>query len=177
MDFRPPIRALLLTLTVFGCAHGVTEDMPRGGSVEDSAEIVILRNRNLGLDISTKALLDRRVIAQLRTGEYIRFWASPGHHSLGIRVFGGRDALIHWMKFEQGETYYFVISPWALGMEIEQWPADRAQASMVNYRELAVESELEPEAKSQVEAEVESEREGADLHPGPAPGSRPNEPR
>ncbi len=139
MDFRPPIRALLLTLTVFGCAHGVTEDMPRGGSVEDSAEIVILRNRNLGLDISTKALLDRRVIAQLRTGEYIRFWASPGHHSLGIRVFGGRDALIHWMKFEQGETYYFVISPNSTGIEIESWPAGRAQEAIATYRRLGAE--------------------------------------
>ncbi len=46
------------------------------------------------------------------------------------------------LAFQKGESYYFVISEnWVemSGMEIEQWPADRAQQLMAKYRRLEVE--------------------------------------
>ncbi len=132
------IATLSLLLTVFGCA-GITESMPRGGSAADSAQVVILRNRNIfGSGRAAAVMLDEKVIAKLAVGQYIQFWVPPGPHSLATTGFGIGDSSVA-AEFRLGESYYFVISPSMGGMEIEPWPAHRARESMEGYRRLGAE--------------------------------------
>ncbi len=138
MTLRHPIATLSLLLTVFGCA-GITESMPRGGSAADSAQVVILRNRNMfGSGRAAVVMLDEKVIAKLSVGQYIQFWVPPGRHSVRTTGFAMGDSSVA-AEFQLGESYYFVISPSREGMEIEPWPAHRARESMTKYRRLKAE--------------------------------------
>ena len=135
---RYPIAILPLLLVVFGCA-GITEFMPRGGSAADSAQVVILRNRNvIASGRAAVVMLDEKVIAKLAIGQYIQFWVPPGPHSVRTTGFAMGDSSVA-AEFRLGESYYFVISPSMEGMEIEPWPAHRARESMTQYRRLKAE--------------------------------------
>ncbi len=135
---RYPIAILALLLVFFGCA-GITEFMPRGGSAADSAQVVILRNRNIfGSGRAAVVMLDDKVIAKLAVAQYIQFWVPPGPHSVRTTGFGMGDSSVA-AEFRLGESYYFVISPGMEGMEIEPWPAARARESMGVYRRLGAE--------------------------------------
>ncbi len=138
MTLRDRVAILSLLLSVVGCA-GVTEFMPRGGSAADSAQVVILRNRNMfGSGRAVVVMLDEKVIAKLAVGQYIQFWVPPGRHSVRTTGFGMGDSSVA-AEFRLGESYYFVISPSMEGMEIEPWPAHRARESMKEYRRLEAE--------------------------------------
>ena len=138
MTLRHPIATLSLLLAVFGCA-GITEFMPHGGSAAESAQVVILRNRNvIGSGRAAVVMLDEKVIAKLAVGQYIQFWVPPGPHSVRTTGFAMGDSSVA-AEFRLGESYYFVISPSMEGMEIEPWPAHRARESMEEYRRLEVE--------------------------------------
>ncbi len=147
MTLRHPIATLSLLLTVFGCA-GVTEYMPRGGSAADSAQVVILRNRNpFGSLVPSVVMFDEKAIAKLRVGQYIQFWVPPGRHSVRTTGYAMGDSSVA-LEFQLGESYYFVISPVSMGspgrrmgggLEVEPWPADRARESMEKYRRLEAE--------------------------------------
>ncbi len=138
MTLRHPIATLSLLLTVFGCA-GITEFMPRGGSAANSAQVAILRNRNMfGSGRASVVMLDEKVIAKLAVGQYIQFWVPPGPHSVRTTGFAMGDSSVA-AEFRLGESYYFVISPSMEGMEIEPWPAQRARESMTKYRRLKAE--------------------------------------
>ncbi len=135
---RYPIAILALLLVFFGCA-GITEFMPRGGSAADSAQVVILRNRNMfGSGRAVTVMLDEKVIAKLAVGQYIQFWVPPGRHIVRTTGFAIGDSSVA-AEFRLGESYYFVISPNMEGMEIEPWPAHRARESMTKYRRLKAE--------------------------------------
>ncbi len=135
---RYPIAILALLLVFFGCA-GITEFMPRGGSAADSAQVVILRNRNMfGSGRAVAVMLDEKVIAKLAVGQYIQFWVPPGRHIVRTTGFAIGDSSVA-AEFRLGESYYFVISPSREGMEIEAWPAHRALKSIEGYGRLEVE--------------------------------------
>jgi len=113
--------------------------MPRGGSAGDSAQIVILRNRNMfGSGRAVEVMLDDKAIAKLAVGQYIQFWVPPGLHSVRTTGFAIGESSVS-AELRLGESYYFVISPSADGMEIEPWPAHRARESMEVYQRLEAE--------------------------------------
>jgi len=106
-----------VALALVACAHGKTEHFPSPADPSEAAEVYIIRNNNLmGWGFSLKVVFDDRIIARLRTGEHIHFFAKPGFHSLGISEPTQTVAL------EKGQIYYFLISAdyTQFGFEIER---------------------------------------------------------
>ena len=115
---------MALATVLFSCAHGKTEHFPQAGDFEKSAEVIVMRDDSLyGLGFSLDVLLDNTVIAKLRSGEYVSFWVDPGVHTVGIS-----QSLVS-MAFEQGRTYYFLISAdqSEFGFEIDPITEGRAR--------------------------------------------------
>ncbi len=95
----------ILTLLVFSCAHGKTDDFPTVADPADAAQGYVIRDNNLmGWGFSLKVALDESIIARLRSGEYVSFYVKPGFHSVGIT----KPTLT--VPFAKGEKYYFLIS-------------------------------------------------------------------
>ncbi len=95
----------LLTLLLLSCAHGKTDSFPTLDNPSANAQVYVIRDSNLmGWGFSLKVALDDSIIAGLRSGEYILFYVKPGFHSLGVS-----EPTIT-VPFEQGNTYYFLIS-------------------------------------------------------------------
>ena len=84
----PAIKICSLLLAISACAGGITEHMPRGGTQLDSAQVVVLRNRNyFGSGNAVEVWLNGKTIAKLRIGQYIQFWVPPGTHLLGVAAW------------------------------------------------------------------------------------------
>ena len=95
----------LLMAILLACAHGKTDSFPTLEDPADNAQVYVIRDNNLmGWGFSLKVVLDDSIIARLRSGEYISFFVKPGFHSLGVS-----EPTIT-TPFEQGKTYYFLIS-------------------------------------------------------------------
>jgi len=96
---------LLLMLLLLACAHGKTDSFPTLDDPAANAQVYVIRDNNLmGWGFSLKVALDESIIAGLRSGEYIVFYVKPGFHSLGVSKSNVS------FPFEQGNTYYFLIS-------------------------------------------------------------------
>ena len=96
---------ILLTLILFSCAHGKTDNFPVLANTADAARVYIIRDNNfIGLGFSLKVALDNAIIARLRSGEYVSFYVEAGFHSVGI----SEPPLS--TPFAKGETYYFLIA-------------------------------------------------------------------
>ena len=94
----------ILTLLLFSCAHGKTDDFPTVADTTDAAQVYVIRDDNLmGWGFSLKVALDQSIIARLRSGEYVFFYVTPGFHSVGI----SKPSLT--VPFAKGEKYYFLI--------------------------------------------------------------------
>ncbi len=94
----------ILTLLLFSCAHGKTDDFPTVADTADAAQVYVIRDNNLmGWGFSLKVALDESIIARLRSGEYVSFYVKPGFHSVGIT----KPTLT--VPFAKGEKYYFLI--------------------------------------------------------------------
>lgn len=98
------VMLVALAMMLVSCSHGRTVYYPQPGDVENTCEVMILRDSNFyGLGLSLEVLLDDTVIAGVRSGEYMIFNVHPGMHALGIR-----QSIVS-MAFEKGRTYYFCI--------------------------------------------------------------------
>jgi len=107
----------LLVLLLISCAHGKTSSFPAIDDPSANAQVYIIRDNNfLGWGFSLKVALDDKIIASLRSGEYISFYVKPGFHSLGI----SEPSIT--VPFEKGEKYYFLISAdyTSFGFELER---------------------------------------------------------
>ncbi len=123
----------LLAFTLYSCAHGKTDVFPAGGTVTDSAKVVVIRSDELvGWGFSQKVILDGEVIVGLKAGEYVTFFLEPGFHTLGV----GEDAIT--MPFRQGQTHYFLIrvSYSSFGFDFNRVDEQRARYWMARAKSL-----------------------------------------
>lgn len=100
--------SLLSCIMIFGCTRNIPEGpLPQATIQRDAAEIYVLRSTDgvfwalMPLNIT----FDGYIIAQLGTGEYVRFTANYGFHDIGIS-----DQTIQF-PFERNKTYYFIAAP------------------------------------------------------------------
>ena len=101
-------RHLLIGSTVLlgACAARVTPHLPPLRPLDETAQIVVIRNRNLfGSAVRVSVLLDGFEVAQIHTGQYIEFSVDAGVHSVGTRSTPLS------ISFEKGQRYYFLITP------------------------------------------------------------------
>jgi hypothetical protein len=96
---------LLPTVLLLSCAHGKTDSFPTLEDPADNARVFVIRDNNLmGWGFSLKVALDDKIIARLRSGEYVAFYVKPGFHSLGV----SEPSVT--VPFDKGKKYYFLIS-------------------------------------------------------------------
>lgn len=107
---------IMLVFFLAACTSGKTEFFPSQGYSPDAAEVTVIRERRMfGLGFSMKVLLDDRVIARLKAGQYVTFYVNPGVHTVGIPNSNLTVAL------ERGRKHYFAIQTDSsqFGFEIE----------------------------------------------------------
>ena len=102
------VRRFVIGSIVFslGCAGRTVQNFPSLRPLDASAQVVVIRNRNLfGSAVRISVLLDGFEIAKIRTGQFIEFSVDPGPHSVGTRSTPLS------ITFEKGQRYYFLITP------------------------------------------------------------------
>jgi hypothetical protein len=94
-----------LALISMACSHGKTEHFPDLAQSAETAEIIIIRNNNLlGWGFSVNVFYDDMLIANLRAGEHLSFFVTPGFHTVGTS-----DTQIT-IPLNAGQKHYFLIS-------------------------------------------------------------------
>lgn len=119
---------VMLALFLAACASGKTELFPSRGYSADAAEVTVIREKQMfGLGFSMKVVLDGEVIARLKAGQYVTFYAEPGVHTIGIP-----DSSVS-APLETGGKHYFLIKADSsqFGFEIERISNGKAQ-SLIN---------------------------------------------
>ncbi len=122
---------IMLVFVLAACTSGKTEFFPSQGYSEDVAEVTVIRERRMfGMGFSMQVLLDGDVIARLKAGQHVTFFADPGVHTIGIPDSSISAAL------ERGRKHYFVISTDSsqFGFEIERISERKAENLMANSR-------------------------------------------
>ena len=90
---------------MIACSHGKTEHFPDLGQSDETAEIFIIRNNNLlGWGFSVKVFYDEMMIANLRAGEHLSFFVTPGFHKVGT---SDKEITV---PLNAGQKHYFLIS-------------------------------------------------------------------
>jgi hypothetical protein len=103
--------AILLT----SCSHGITHRFSKDKKLTNPAEIIIVRNKNLGCGgQSTTIFLDGMDIARLRIGEYVSVLVDPGVHYIRAKPFLGSGREFSY-NFEEGKKHYLLISLFDMG--------------------------------------------------------------
>ena len=114
-----------LVLISTACSHGKTEHFPNRAQSAETAEIIIIRNNNLlGWGFSVKVFYDEMMIANLRAGEHISFFVTPGFHTVGTS-----DDQIK-VPLNAGQKHYFLISAdySQFGFEISRISSEKGQS-------------------------------------------------
>ena len=125
---------VLLIMIVFilvACTSGKTEFFPSQGYSADVAEVTVIRKRRMfGMGFSMQVLLDGEVIARLKAGQHVTFYAPPGVHNIGIPDSSVSAAL------ERGRKHFFMISTEStqFGFEIQRISERNADKLMANSR-------------------------------------------
>ena len=117
----------MLAFLVVACSSGKTELFPSQGYSADVAEVTIIRKkRMIGLGFAIKVNLDGEVIARLKAGQYVTFFADPGFRTIGIPDSNITAALA------RGRKHFFVIKTDSsqFGFEIERISARKAASWM-----------------------------------------------
>ena len=125
------LSAIILTFLVVACTSGKTEFFPSQGYSADVAEVTVIRKKRMfGMGFSIQVLLDGEVIARLKAGQHLTFYAAPGVHTIGIPDFSISAAL------DLGRKHYFVISTDSsqFGFEIERISERKAEAWMAKSK-------------------------------------------
>jgi len=120
---------LLIMLAFFlaACTSGKTEFFPSRGYSADAAEVIVIREERIfGFGFSMDVLLDGKVIARLKAGQYVTFFVNPGVHKIGIP-----QSTITVM-LERAKKHYFAIKTdsSAFGFEIERISENKATSWM-----------------------------------------------
>ena len=127
-------RYVLLIMIAFllaACTSGKTEFFPSRGYSADAAEVTVIRQRRMwGMGFSMKVLLDGKVIARLKAGQYVSFYTAAGVRTIAIPDSSARAAL------EAGGKHYFLIKTDSsqFGFEIERIGEKKATQMMAQSR-------------------------------------------
>ena len=131
------MKKLLLIVSLaflsIACSHGKTEKFPDLGQSAETAEIFIIRNNNLlGWGFSVKVYYDDMTIANLRAGEHLSFFVTPGFHSVGTS--GTRVTV----PLNAGQKHYFLISAdyTQFGFEISRISSEKGENWLKKTRPL-----------------------------------------
>ncbi len=120
-------RYLLLFMLVFflaGCTSGKTEFFPSRGYSAEAAEVTVIREKRMfGFGFSMEVVLDGKIIARLKAGQYVTFFTDSGVHRIGVPE-STIDAML-----ESGRKHYFVIKTDSsqFGFEIERISEGKAE--------------------------------------------------
>ena len=124
---------IMIVLILVACTSGKTEFFPSQGYSADAAEVTVIRERRMfGMGFSMQVLLDGEVIARLKAGQHVTFYASPGVHNIGIPDSSVSAAL------ERGRRHFFVISTDStqFGFEIQRVSERNADDLLANSRSI-----------------------------------------
>ena len=122
---------IMFVLILVACTSGKTEFFPAQGYSADVAEVTVIRKRRMfGMGFSMQVLLDGEVIARLKAGQHVTFYASPGVHNIGIPDSSVSAAL------ERGRKHFFMISTDStqFGFEIQRTSERNAEKLLANSR-------------------------------------------
>lgn len=115
------------------CSSGKTEFFPSRGYSADAAEVIVIREERIfGFGFSMKVLLDGKVIARLKAGQYVTFFVGSGVHTIEIP-----NSTIN-VILEGGRKHYFVIKTDSsqFGFEIEQVSENKATSRMAQSQSI-----------------------------------------
>jgi hypothetical protein len=127
---------LLLIMAAFllaACTSGKTEFFPSQEYTADAAEVTVIRKkRMLGMGFSMQVLLDDKVIARLKAGQYVTFFVASGVHAIGIP----KSTIT--VMLESGRKHFFMISTDSsqFGFEIERISEKKAVLWMAESRSI-----------------------------------------
>ena len=126
---------LLIVLSFFlaACTSGKTEFFPNRENSADAAEVTIIRGkRGFGMGFSLQVLLDGKVIARLKSGQYLTFFVDPGIHDIGVK----KSTIT--VMLESERRHYFMIKTDSsqFGFEIERISEKKATARMAQSRSI-----------------------------------------
>lgn len=118
---------MLASFFLTACTSGKTESFPSRRYSAEVAEVTVIREKQMfALGFSMKVLLDGEVIARLKAGQYVTFYADPGVRSIGIPDSSVSAAL------EAGRRHYFLIKADSsqFGFEVERISDGKAEFRM-----------------------------------------------
>ncbi|MBW2489415.1 MAG: hypothetical protein JRE88_08860 [Deltaproteobacteria bacterium] len=118
---------IILMPLLVACTSGKTEFFPTQGYSAGAAEVTVIRERRMfGMGFSMEVFFDDKVIARLKTGQYVTFYITPGVHNIGIPNQSIAAVL------DRGRKHYFVITTDSsqFGFEIAQI-SEREAASLM----------------------------------------------
>ena len=127
---------VLLIMAAFllaACTSGKTEFFPSQEYSADVAEVTVIRQRRVsGMGFSMQVLLDDKVIARLKAGQYVTFFVNPGVHNIGIPNQNIAAAL------DRGRKHYFMIKTESsqFGFEIERISENKATSRMAQSQSI-----------------------------------------
>jgi hypothetical protein len=127
---------LLLIMAAFllaACTSGKTEFFPSQEYTADAAEVTVIRKkRMLGMGFSMQVLLDDKIIARLKAGQYVTFFVGSGVHAIGIP----KSTIT--VMLESGRKHFFMISTDSsqFGFEIERISEKKAVLWMAESRSI-----------------------------------------
>jgi hypothetical protein len=124
---------IMLAFFLAACTSGKTEYFPSRGYSADAAEVTVIREKRMvGFGFSMQVLLDGKVIARLKAGQYVTFFTDPGVHNVGIPDSSVGAAL------DAGRKNYFLIKTDSsqFGFEIERISEGKAEFWMNQFTPL-----------------------------------------
>ena len=128
------ILVLVTGVGLMGCAHGMTQYMPKEIG-NDYCSVNIMRRSNI-VGSPTAIILDKRIIAHLGAGEYITFPLKSGIHTLSVKA-GAYNTLELNYDFEPNCIKYFLVSPgWSSRIELEELSQNEGLNEIKHYQKL-----------------------------------------
>jgi len=118
---------IMLAFYLAACTSGKTEFFPTRGYSADAAQVTVIREKRMfGFGFSMEVLLDGKVIARLKAGQYVSFYTAPGVRTIAIPDSSVIAAL------EAGGKHYFLITTDSsqFGFEIERISGGKAEFLM-----------------------------------------------
>jgi hypothetical protein len=124
---------IMLAFLLAACTSGKTEFFPSQGYSADAAEVTVIRQSGMfGMGFSMQVLLDGKVIARLKNGQYLTFYVAAGVHKIGIP-----KSTIPVM-LERGRKHYFMIiaDSSQFGFDIERISEKKATSRMAQSQSI-----------------------------------------
>ena len=122
---------IMIAFLLTACTSGKTEFFPSRGYSADAAQVTVIRDERIfGFGFSMEVLLNGKVIARLKAGQYVSFYTDPGVRTIAIPDSSVNAAL------EAGGKHYFLIKTDSsqFGFEIERISEKKANQVMAQSK-------------------------------------------